>query len=80
MNTPAPLITTRLAVSGMTCSHCVSSVTEELEAITGVEKVDVDLNVGGSSTVTVSSREALSPEELGEAIAEAGYTVVAERA
>ncbi|WP_287902196.1 heavy-metal-associated domain-containing protein [Arthrobacter sp.] len=74
------MITTQVSVSGMTCGHCVSSVTEELEAVDGVERVAVDLNAGGISTVTISSREELSPEEIGEAVAEAGYVVVADRA
>ncbi|WFR84033.1 heavy-metal-associated domain-containing protein [Arthrobacter sp. Y-9] len=80
MSTPESLITTQVSVSGMTCGHCVSSVTEELEAVDGVERVDVDLNAGGVSTVTISSRGELSPEEIGEAVAEAGYVVVADRA
>lgn len=80
MTTPESLITTQVSVSGMTCGHCVSSVTEELEAVDGVERVDVDLNAGGVSTVTISSRGELSPEEIGEAVAEAGYVVVADRA
>jgi len=64
----------------MTCGHCVSSVSEELEALSGVEKVDVDLNPGGISTVTITSSEALSSSEIGEAVAEAGYLVVATEA
>ena len=53
-------VSTTVNVSGMTCGHCVSSVTEELEALAGVEKVDVDLKAGGISTVTITSSEALS--------------------
>ncbi|WP_028277624.1 MULTISPECIES: heavy-metal-associated domain-containing protein [unclassified Arthrobacter] len=75
----APVSTT-VNVSGMTCGHCVSSVSEELEALSGVEKIDVDLNAGGISTVTITSNEALSSSEIGEAIAEAGYLVVASEA
>jgi copper chaperone len=75
----APVSTT-VNVSGMTCGHCVSSVSEELEALSGVEKVDVDLNAGGISTVTITSSEALSSSEIGEAVAEAGYLVVASKA
>ncbi|WP_079555040.1 heavy-metal-associated domain-containing protein [Arthrobacter sp. 49Tsu3.1M3] len=72
----APVSTT-VNVSGMTCGHCVSSVSEELEALSGVEKVDVDLNAGGISTVTITSSDELSASEIGEAVAEAGYLVVA---
>jgi copper chaperone len=73
-------VSTTVDVSGMTCGHCVSSVSEELEALDGVEKVDVDLNSGGISTVTITSAGALSSSEIGEAIAEAGYMVVANEA
>ena len=33
-------------VSGMTCGHCVASVTEEVSEIAGVRSVDVDLATG----------------------------------
>ena len=73
-------IQTNVNVSGMTCGHCVSSVSEELEALNGVEDVSVDLNPGGLSTVTITSTSELSPSEIGEAVAEAGYLVVANEA
>ncbi|MEC5190754.1 MULTISPECIES: heavy-metal-associated domain-containing protein [unclassified Arthrobacter] len=69
-------VSTIVNVSGMTCGHCVSSVSEELESLAGVEKVDVDLNAGGISTVTITSAGALSSSQIGEAVAEAGYLVV----
>ena len=68
--------TTTVNVSGMTCGHCVSSISEEIESLAGVEAVVVDLNSGGISTVTITSTGALSPAEIGEAVAEAGYLVV----
>lgn len=67
---------TTLNVSGMTCGHCATSVTEELNALDGVDSVNVELNAGGISTVVVTSHRPLSPAELGEAVAEAGYLVV----
>lgn len=73
-------VSTTIEVSGMTCGHCVSSVSEELESLAGVESVDVDLNAGGISTVTITSAKPLSPSEIGEAVAEAGYLVVANEA
>jgi len=73
-------VSTTVSVSGMTCGHCVSSVSEELEALAGVEQVDVDLNAGGVSTVTITSTGGLSAAEIGEAVAEAGYLVVANEA
>ena len=68
---------TTLNISGMTCGHCVDSVSEEISAIDGVQNVTVDLNKGGISTATVTSAAELDPEQIGEAVAEAGYLVVA---
>ena len=68
--------TTTLKVSGLTCGHCVTHVTEELEAVAGVKNVSVLLNKGGQSTVTVVSDTVLSDTALAEAINEAGdYTL-----
>ncbi|HEU4808761.1 MAG TPA: cation transporter [Homoserinimonas sp.] len=64
-----------LGVTGMTCGHCVSSVTEELSALDGVESVDVQLNVGGVSTVTVASASPLDPAAIRAAVDEAGYAL-----
>ncbi|ASN53527.1 heavy-metal-associated domain-containing protein [Sinomonas sp. R1AF57] len=69
--------TTTVHVDGMTCGHCVSSVTEELEAIDGVESVSVDLKAGGVSEVTIDSTRKIKHEAISEAVAEAGYLVVA---
>jgi copper chaperone len=41
-------------VTGMTCGHCVSSVTEQISEIDGVRQVDVDLS---TCRVTVTSDE-----------------------
>lgn len=60
-------------VTGMTCSHCVSSVTEELTGIAGVENVTVDLNAGGASRVTIHSAIPLDAAALKAAVEEAGY-------
>jgi len=73
-------VSTTVNVSGMTCGHCGASVSEELEVLAGVEAVDVDLNSGGVCTVTITSDQVLSPSEIGEAVAEAGYLVVANEA
>lgn len=60
-------------VTGMTCGHCVASVTEELTEIAGVEKVDVALDTGA---VTVTSAEPLDRTVVDAAVSEAGYTLV----
>jgi copper chaperone len=60
-------------VAGMTCEHCVAAVTGELTAIDGVTSVSVDLIAGGTSAVTVDSREPLDPDDVSRAVDEAGY-------
>jgi copper chaperone CopZ len=65
----------RFAVAGMTCSHCVSSVTEELTALDGVEGVAVDLRPGALSTVVVTASRPLGGDEVRAAVEEAGYTL-----
>ena len=66
---------TTLAVTGMTCGHCVSSITEELGEVDGIESVTVELNAGGVSTVTVTSTTAIEPDALRTAVTEAGYAL-----
>lgn len=63
-------------VSGMTCSNCVRHVTAELTALDGVDAVDVALNVGGVSTVTLESSAPLDDAAVAAAVAEAGYELV----
>ncbi len=67
--------TTTLTVDGLTCGHCVQHVTTELSALDGVSAVDVDLVVGGTSTVRVTSEGPLAKEALEAAVDEAGYTL-----
>jgi copper chaperone CopZ len=69
-------LTEIILVSGMTCAHCVSSVTEELTAIAGVENVAVDLTAGGTSRVTIHSSRPIDEAAVQAAVAEAGYAVV----
>lgn len=62
-------------IDGMTCSHCVRSVTEELSAIDGVTDVDVQLNAGGTSRVRVASAAPLDDGQVRSAVEEAGYSL-----
>ncbi|MFZ7086549.1 heavy-metal-associated domain-containing protein [Curtobacterium sp. RRHDQ10] len=64
-----------LLVTGMTCEHCVRSVTEELSEVPGVESVAVDLVAGGESAVTVSASTPPDDDALRAAIEEAGYAL-----
>jgi copper chaperone len=61
---------TTYTVTGMTCSHCVASVTEEISEIDGVTGVAVDLPSGA---VTVSSTQPIDEADVRAAVEEAGY-------
>ena len=60
-------------VSGMTCGHCVSSVTEEVSELAGVSDVQVDLAAG---RLTVTADQPVGADEVRTAVEEAGYTLV----
>lgn len=62
--------TSTFTVTGMTCGHCVSSVTEEVQDLSGVESVDVVLETG---TVTITSAEPIDETAVKAAVEEAGY-------
>lgn len=68
-------VSAEILVAGMTCSHCASSVSEELNAIDGVDGVTVDLNAGGASRVIVHSAAPIDPTAVRAAVEEAGYTL-----
>lgn len=71
----AATVNSEVLVTGMTCSHCVSSVTEELSAIDGVEGVSVDLNADGASRVTIRSSAPIPAAAVEAAVEEAGYSL-----
>ncbi|NEM90970.1 heavy-metal-associated domain-containing protein [Galbitalea soli] len=69
------MTSTTYLVDGMTCSHCVASVTEEVSALAGVESVAIDLKAGASSAVTVVSSQPIDTDAIRAAVTEAGYTL-----
>ena len=69
--------TTTYGVTGMTCGHCVTAVTEELSQVPGVTGVDVELVADGTSTVTVTSDAPLDESAVAAAVDEAGYALAA---
>ena len=65
--------TTRFLVPGMTCGHCTKAVTDEVSKITGVTRVDIDLD---TKTVVVTATDSISWDELVAAVDEAGFEAV----
>ena len=64
--------TQTFSVSGMTCGHCVASVTEEVQELPGVTDVDVDL---ASGRLTVTADQPLGADAVRGAVEEAGYSL-----
>jgi copper chaperone CopZ len=61
---------TTYKVDGMTCGHCVSSVSSALATLAGVTDVAVDLATGN---VMVTSEAPLERAAVRAAVSDAGY-------
>jgi copper chaperone len=59
-------------VTGMTCGHCVASVTEEVQDIAGVTDVQVDLATGA---LTLTTEQPVDDATVKAAVEEAGYAL-----
>lgn len=59
-----------IVIEGMMCQNCVKHVTKALEAVAGVQSVEVDLK-SGTAVFTGDAEDSV----LKDAVAEAGYTV-----
>jgi copper chaperone CopZ len=72
MSTDTDGTTSTYTVTGMTCGHCVATVTEEVSKLDRVTGVDVDL---ASGRVTVTSDGPIDDAAVAAAVDEAGYAV-----
>jgi copper chaperone CopZ len=62
----------RYTVTGMTCEHCVASVTEEVAEVAGVTDVRVDLATG---RLEVAGDRPVADADVRAAVEEAGYRI-----
>ena len=63
---------TTLKVTGMTCGHCVRSVTDAIGGLGGVYSTDVRLDSGQATVVYDETK--VSPRDLVSAVMGEGYT------
>ncbi|HXT18694.1 MAG TPA: cation transporter [Gemmatimonadaceae bacterium] len=63
---------TRARVEGMSCQHCVRAVFTALTALEGISRADVSIGA-----IEVEHDGRVTVDQLREAVAVAGYTVVA---
>jgi copper chaperone len=66
-------MTKRLSIEGMSCNHCVGRVTSALTKVQGVTAARVDL----ATKSALVEGTGLADGALREAVADAGYEVVA---
>lgn len=66
------MATTELKVEGMTCGHCVQTVTRALQQVEGVQTAQVDLTAGRARVEYDESRT--GPQELTAVVSEEGYS------
>ena len=66
-----------LKVKGMSCQHCVMSVTRALNQLEGIQNVQVDLQKG---EVRFDNTKALALNRIEKTIEEAGYEVISQSA
>jgi len=64
-----------LKVKGMSCQHCVMSVTKALGQLEGIKNVQVDLAKG---EVRFDNTKSLASDQIQKAIEDAGYQVVSQ--
>jgi copper chaperone len=64
-------------VSGMTCDHCVGSISGAVGALDGVESVEIDLDPTGHSTVSITHSRSDLLADVAQAVSGEGYTLEA---
>jgi copper chaperone len=62
----------KIKIQGMTCQHCVMSVTKALTTITGLTNVRINLVKGEA---IFDNPQSISPEKIRKAVEDAGYKV-----
>ena len=62
-----------LKVKGMSCQHCVMSVTKALTQLEGIRNVQVDLAKG---EVRFDNTRSMTSDQIQKVIEDAGYQVV----
>jgi copper chaperone len=63
----------KVKIQGMTCQHCVMSVTKALNSIPGLKNLRIDLVQGEAA---FENPQKVSPEKIRKAVEDAGYKVV----
>jgi len=65
---------TNLNIEGMSCEHCVKSVTTALQAVEGVKKAKVNLK---KASAVVEHSDSVTIDALKKAVEDAGFKIAA---
>lgn len=68
--------TEKITIANLSCGGCVNAITKKLTAITGVEKVGVDLE---TNLVSVNHNEMISRAQLTQMLLSIGYPEATEK-
>lgn len=68
--------TTDFTVTGLTCNHCVMTVSRAVAIVPGVAGVSIDLVANGESTLHVQSNDEVDEVAVEAAVEGAGYHLV----
>lgn len=74
INTNAQLKKVDIVATGLTCSMCSNAIYKQLEAIDGVEKVEIDLNKNLFSVILKTDNK-LTPKDFKDKVEKAGFFV-----
>jgi copper chaperone CopZ len=64
------------SVTGLSCSGCVNSLTNQLNELDAISDVEIDLVSGAASRLTITLTTPVEDSVVQTAITEAGYAVV----
>lgn len=68
--------TENITIANLSCGGCVHTITKKLTAISGVEKVEVDLK---TNNVSVNHNETVNREQLTQMLLSLGYPEATEK-
>ena len=68
--------TTTFGITGMTCGHCVASVTDALQGVDGVDSVEITLVPQRVSQATITTARDVPGAQFEASVRGEGYEVV----
>ena len=64
----------QLKVDGLACPFCAYGIEKKLDAVKGVDKIDIDINAG-TVTVTMAEGATMTKDQADQIVKDAGFTL-----